>query len=101
MSCTGGRSSAVRAARENEGMTTCRLYQSPRGSEQAALSARGDRFLERLGELLVHELDGETFLEIAHHTRLHLAEHDHRLQRRTVLGGDRGAGVREVDDAAG
>ena len=52
-------------------------------------SARGDRFLERIGELLVHELEGKTFLEIAHHARLHLAEQDQRLQRRAVLGGDR------------
>ena len=37
---------------------------------------RGYRFLERLGELLVDELDGKAFLEVAHHARLHDAEQD-------------------------
>jgi hypothetical protein len=35
---------------------------------------RGNALFERLGELLMDEFHGKTFLEITHHPRLHAAE---------------------------
>ena len=61
---------------------------------------RGNRVFERLADLLVDELEREAFLEVSHHTGLHLAQHDQRFQRRAVFRGDRGARKRDVDDLA-
>ncbi len=35
---------------------------------------RGNRVFERLGQLLVNELERKAFLEVSHHAGLHLAE---------------------------
>ena len=40
------------------------------------LLPRGNRVFERVGELLVHELQRKTFLEVSHHPGLDLAEQD-------------------------
>src|SRR5205814_10568662 len=62
-----------------------------RGLWAAGALPRGNRVFERLGILLVDELQREAFIEISHHARLDLAEHDQRFQRRAVFRGDGGA----------
>jgi hypothetical protein len=54
-----------------------RLVESEKGGipETRALP-RGNRVFERLGGLLVDELERKTFFEVSHHPRLNLAEHD-------------------------
>src|SRR5580692_3266541 len=47
------------------------------------------------------ELDGEAFFEVTHDAALYGAERDQRADRRPLVGGDTGARLRNVDDAAG
>ena len=47
------------------------------------------------------KLDGKAVFEVAHHAALHFAQGHQRSDRRPFLGGDAGAGLRHVDDAAG
>ena len=51
--------------------------------------------------LRTRELDGEAILEMSHCAALHLAEGYESADRRTLIGGDAGARLRHVDDAAG
>ena len=47
------------------------------------------------------EFDREALFEVTHDTALHLAQGDQRADRRALIGGDAGALLRHVDDAAG
>src|ERR1700692_3827681 len=47
------------------------------------------------------ELDGEAVLEVTHDAALYGPERDQRADRRALIGGDTGARLRDVDDAAG
>ena len=62
-----------------------------RETAAAVRLTRGNGVLERVGVLLVHELDGKALFEVAYHARLHDAEQHLRLQGRPVLGRDRRA----------
>src|SRR6202008_2339765 len=72
-----------------------------RGNWRFRALPRGNAFFERVGYLLVDELDRKAFVEVSHHARLDLAEHDERLDRRPVLRGNGGTGQRQIDDPAG
>src|SRR4051812_12504800 len=69
----------------------CPKMLETRGFGAPGALPRGNRVFERLGQLLVDELQRKTFLEVSHHAGLHLAEHDQRFQRRAVFRGGRGA----------
>ena len=87
---------AGRAARIVKPMVAKFLNASGGGSASAA----ADCVFEEVRVLQPGELDGKAVLEMAHHAALHLAERDQRADRRPLLGGDAGARLRHVDDAA-
>jgi hypothetical protein len=51
--------------------------------------------------LQTRELDGEAIFEMSHYAALHLAEDYESADRRALIGGDAGARLRHIDDAAG
>src|SRR4051812_50191528 len=71
------------------------------GFSPADALPRGNRFFERLADLLVDELEREAFLEVSHHAGLHLAQHDQRFQRRGGFRGGRRAPQRQGGGGGG
>jgi len=67
---------------------------------QRPVSAAAHVLFEEIRMLEPRELDGEAVLEIANDAALHLAERHQRAHGRPLVGGDTGARLRYVDDAA-
>src|ERR1700688_2125093 len=76
-----------------------------RGRRSRQLSRRplpaGDVVFQKVGMLQAGELDGEAFFEVTHDAALYRSERDQRADRRPLVGGDTGARLRDVDNAAG
>src|SRR4051812_21552043 len=70
------------------------------GNRRPGCLPGGDAIFQRLGELLVHELQREAFLEVPHDASLHLTEQDKGVEGWADFRGDGGARLRHVDDAA-
>jgi hypothetical protein len=60
-------------------------------------------FLNEVGVLQPHELDGKAIVDVTHNAALRLSDGDHDADWRSQLAGDadRGAGLRKIDHAAG
>src|SRR3984957_10327142 len=63
--------------------------------------AAADVVFEKVRVLQPGKLDGEAIFEVADDAALHLAERYQSADRGALLGGDTGARLRNVDDAAG
>src|ERR1700756_1698090 len=61
----------------------------------------GDVVFQEVRMLQAGELDGEAVFEMTHDAALHFAERNQRADRRPLVAGDTGAGLRHVDNAAG
>ena len=64
-------------------------------------SNAADVLFDEVGMLQAGKLNGEAFFEVAHHPARDLAQRHQRADRRPLVGGNAGAGFRNVDDTAG
>jgi hypothetical protein len=73
----------------------------PREGQRLGSFALGaaDGVVEKVGMLQPRELDGEAVFEMAHDATRHFAEGDQRPDRRPLVAGDAGAGLRNVNNA--
>ena len=70
-------------------------------TDRPVVSHPGDRVFDEVRMLQPGEFDGKPVFEVAHHAALHIAERDQRADRRTLIGGDAGARLRNVYNTAG
>jgi hypothetical protein len=72
-----------------------------RARTAAQRGAAGNILFEKVGVLQPDKLDRKAFLDVANHAAGRLAEGDEGADLRALLAPDRGARLRDVDDAAG
>src|SRR5580693_4899133 len=104
--CASGLAPAARLRWACCGSVKKRVERPAREARQSRQLSRrplpaGDVVFQKVWMLQAGELDGEAFLKMAHDTALHRAERDQRADRRPLVGGDTGARLRDVDNAAG